>query len=495
LKIKNKLTLVTVLVFLIVAVIMGFIYISSYRVNLAGKAYDSASAKSRESANIIAQMFEVRLNAVRQLVDFLSENIEEDTLNQKITALQYSLRMSGFDYYALKWYDDWYIITKSAFALRKPVRDFSRYSGSVLYDGLYEDSQTRLLFIQPVNNGIGGKIGCIVAALPTSFFWDEIMSTESLSVSDDLMITKIEGDILYSNDYQGGTLSGNENGSVYIETEHGIVKRIGFSTPVSHTNLNVTVLVDEKTIADEMSRTGLIFSGVVGLALAVIGAFVYLAASRMTKSIADLARLVENMDPESGSIPEGYTRRKDEAGILANSFSRLLSRLRASLDETEYNASHDSLTLLKNRYSLEKEVAAMIAEKRPFAFALLDVDDFKVINDTWGHDEGDRFLKDIASVLRTFYDTELVAYRWGGDEFAIVVFGGQTACYETMMKRIMERMDSHFSQMGGSRVTVSIGVCTYPENAGTYKDLLIHADKALAWAKMSGKVNFCFYNG
>lgn len=147
-----------------------------------------------------------------------------------------------------------------------------------------------------------------------------------------------------------------------------------------------------------------------------------------------------------------------------------------------------------NRYCLENDISALIRQRQTFAFALLDVDDFKIINDTQGHDEGDRLLKDLASVFRTFTDGELAAYRWGGDEFALIISGAETASYEATLDALMERVREQFSQTGGSRITVSIGVCVFPDSADNYRELLINADKALAWAKMGGKVRYCFYN-
>jgi diguanylate cyclase (GGDEF)-like protein len=212
----------------------------------------------------------------------------------------------------------------------------------------------------------------------------------------------------------------------------------------------------------------------------------------MTRSITELAECVAQMGTDFETIPDRFTQRRDEAGTLANSFALLLMRLKSALDEKDYLARHDSLTHLKNRYCLERNIVNLINNQRSFAFGLLDLDDFKVINDTMGHDEGDRLLKNLASVFNSFKPEELIAYRWGGDEFALVIFGDSSEQYEKILTDVMQRVKDRFSG-DGPHVTVSIGVSIYPESASTYKNLLITADKALAWAKMTGKVNFCFY--
>jgi diguanylate cyclase (GGDEF)-like protein len=309
-------------------------------------------------------------------------------------------------------------------------------------------------------------------------------------------VSKHSGRILYPTAYSGGELTVTNSGKLSdteIKLDNQIFLNKSLTVPISNAELDVTVLVNNDEINKKYNNIVFLFFLVVGLSLVVIGTFAYFASSRMTRSIMDLSTYVAQMGADCDGIPEKFTKRSDEAGRLANSFSLLLSRLNSALDETDYIARHDSLTLLSNRYSLENDISELIREHQTFAFALLDVDDFKVINDSKGHDEGDRLLKDLASVFRTFRPDELATYRWGGDEFALIIFGNQMDQYERILKQIMERVDSYFRDAGDSRITVSIGVCAYPESAVTYKNLLINADKALAFAKMSGKVNFCFY--
>ncbi len=493
--IKNKLTFMIVLVFLIVTAILGYFYLSSMKKSLFAGAQEKTAEKATESANVIAQLLDVRLSAVRSVANFLGENAKPDGLKEKTPNIGYSLKISDFEYYAILWYNNWYYATESTFHKKQPVVGFAGMPGRVVFGRLYNNEQEGFLFQQYIFDDDGDEIGRLVAKLPADEFWHDVLSTETLT-SGDILISKHLGTILYPEKHAGGKLTGSVlgiMGDAQLTADDDVFPVKSLTIPVLNAQLDVTAVIDVDETAAQYNHIVFIFIVVIGLSLILMGTLVYFISSRMTRSITELSDYIAKMGPECENIPEKFTKRSDEAGKLANSFSLLLARLNAAMDEADYTARHDSLTLLNNRYCLESDISALMATQQPFAFALLDVDDFKVINDSKGHDEGDRLLKDLASIFRTFKSSELVVYRWGGDEFALIIFGESMAQYERVLDQIMERVAAHFKDEGDSRITVSIGVCVYPETAVNYKDLLINADKALAFAKMSGKVKFCFF--
>ncbi len=493
--IKNKLTFMIALVFLIVAAILGYFYLSSMYASLFAGAQEKTAEKATESANVIAQLLDVRLSAVRSMADFLGENAKADRLKEKIPNIEYSLRISDFEYYAILWYNEWHCVTGSSFGMKQPVVGFAGMPGRGVFGRLYKNEQEGLLLQQYIFDDDGHEIGRLVAKLSADEFWHDVLSTEALT-SGDILISKHLGTILYPEKYAGGKLTGSVLGKMseaQINADGDAIPAKSLTIPVLNAQLDVTAVVNIDETKAQYNQTVFLFIVIVGSSLVLVGAFVYFISSRMTHSITELSEYIAKMGPECDRIPEKFTNRSDEAGKLANSFSLLLARLNAAMDEADYTARHDSLTLLNNRYCLESDISDLIRTQQPFAFALLDVDDFKIINDSKGHDEGDRLLKDLASIFRTFKSSELTVYRWGGDEFALIIFGESIAQYESILDQIMERVNSHFKDEGDSRITVSIGVCVYPETAVNYKDLLINADKALAFAKMSGKVKFCFF--
>jgi diguanylate cyclase (GGDEF)-like protein len=159
------------------------------------------------------------------------------------------------------------------------------------------------------------------------------------------------------------------------------------------------------------------------------------------------------------------------------------------------DAHTDSLTRIGNNraYELGLSNAFEAASEGGLrlSLCLVDVDDFKRINDTYGHPLGDQVLVEIAGLLHTDGDC-VGTFRFGGDEFAILLACGETkarAHVEELYRRIAEAQFSH-----GGAATVSIGLATFPDQALDVESLERAADSALYWAKLNGKNRFCAYS-
>lgn len=148
-------------------------------------------------------------------------------------------------------------------------------------------------------------------------------------------------------------------------------------------------------------------------------------------------------------------------------------------------SSHtDFLTGLWNRryfYSkLDKEKAWASRKKTPRCVAMIDVDDFKTINDTYGHAVGDLLLSDLASIFKKYTRDKDTVIRWGGDEFAIVFVDTSLENALGIMDRIRLEVQAKYSV--SYRLTISAGITTI-EPAKELKELLIRVDNALYRAK------------
>ena len=156
------------------------------------------------------------------------------------------------------------------------------------------------------------------------------------------------------------------------------------------------------------------------------------------------------------------------------------------------DAHTDSLTLVNNRaYELGLSMALDAAYEDGAPEPLLvDVDDFKQINDTYGHPLGDQVLVEIARLLRPESDC-VGTFRFGGDEFAIVL-----GCDERRRERTSRRCTAAVERavLHGAKATVSVGMATYPQHADSVGALENAADSALYWAKLNGKNRFCAYS-
>lgn len=153
------------------------------------------------------------------------------------------------------------------------------------------------------------------------------------------------------------------------------------------------------------------------------------------------------------------------------------------LKEAEYKSSHDLLTGLFNREYFRKKVEELIDMNIPFALIFLDLDNFKYVNDNFGHDAGDNILIDTASILRKNLKGKDIIARFGGDEFVAVVIECNQTCVNHIFGRIQEELNDFFKEY---KVTSSVGVAFYPE-VKTYDELLKKADENMYKSKNKGK--------
>jgi len=182
------------------------------------------------------------------------------------------------------------------------------------------------------------------------------------------------------------------------------------------------------------------------------------------------------------------------------------SRLRESesklqhAQRVEYLAYHDGLTGLPNRSMFSKLLSQRISEARRYdrelAVAFLDLDRFKQINDTLGHEAGDQLLQEVAARLQgCVRDSDTVA-RLGGDEFVVLLpelADGKLAA--TVAHKILGVLAKPFTLIGHEfRVTASIGISVYPQDGQDEQTLTKNADIAMYQAKAEGKNNFQFYS-
>jgi diguanylate cyclase (GGDEF)-like protein len=155
-------------------------------------------------------------------------------------------------------------------------------------------------------------------------------------------------------------------------------------------------------------------------------------------------------------------------------------------------ADHDPLTGLYNRRrfreELERHLAEWAAADAPGAVLFIDLDNFKYVNDSLGHQAGDEMIARVAGVIRRSFPTGSLA-RLGGDEFAVVLSLDECADGARLVNRFMESIRRHGVTVGSQtvHVTCSAGLAFYPEAGSTAEELLAHADIAMYQAKHDGR--------
>lgn len=176
----------------------------------------------------------------------------------------------------------------------------------------------------------------------------------------------------------------------------------------------------------------------------------------------------------------------------------LKKAIKEKTEELEKMAFHDQLTSLGNRRLLTKEIHDLLekTDKKPAALLYLDLDDFKRINDSLGHNSGDYLLKKVAKRLTNAVKKHDIVTRLGGDEFALLLFGD---CSPTNIKPIAKRIINVVRRpvlFGDHSLTVSasLGIAMIPRDGSTEEELLRNVDIAMYEAKNCGKNNYRFFN-
>lgn len=185
--------------------------------------------------------------------------------------------------------------------------------------------------------------------------------------------------------------------------------------------------------------------------------------------------------------------------IITYLFNYYLQR-RRNAKKIHYMAYHDHLTDLANRKFFMEVIEAEIQRARmhelAFTILFLDLDRFKIINDTFGHEAGDQLLIETARRLETVVDKNSTVARFGGDEFLVLIPGlGDQDAILTIIQEISSLIQKPvFYDSKELHVSVSIGVSMYPQDGNDIQSLTKRADTAMYNAKESGRSNHKFYH-
>lgn len=173
---------------------------------------------------------------------------------------------------------------------------------------------------------------------------------------------------------------------------------------------------------------------------------------------------------------------------------RLLSELEGTRNILESASQHDFLTGLHNRSKFVEDLTKMIEQEVPCTVIMLDIDDFKNINDVYGHAAGDEALKQVADRMKAMQSQILTPYRYAGDEFIMILLSEQGKIVEKTAYGCRQVFANDFIIRGQKKkVTGSIGIASYPRDADSVEQLIICADKAMYQVKKSGKNKFAYY--
>lgn len=220
--------------------------------------------------------------------------------------------------------------------------------------------------------------------------------------------------------------------------------------------------------------------------------FALLGASLISRRIA---HAISALIPPASALGRGEPLRVQalpirEAEAVANELhaaSLLLQKRTIERDVASHRAEHDLLTGLANRGHFLERVQQLVSQGEPFVVLFIDLDDFKPVNDRYGHAVGDELLRSFAGRLAAAVrDSDLVA-RLGGDEFAVALAGLREPAAR-LGEALLERLSQPYAiRHQEIKVSACIGLASFPRDGGTAEAVLEAADAAMYRAKSSGK--------
>jgi diguanylate cyclase (GGDEF)-like protein len=274
--------------------------------------------------------------------------------------------------------------------------------------------------------------------------------------------------------------------------------------------LNLYAALPRATVQATTTRLGHIVVAATVLTILVVSGVLFAALRRLVlkplRRLEGLARSIGQGQLDVEIVSSG----DDEMASLERSFGHMARSLSASNDRARFLAEHDSLTGLPNRRLFQEFLHKALAYSRraeeTLVLLFLDVDEFKNVNDTLGHQAGDQLLERFAErlvgvlraqdvvALRRDGPGHLVA-RLGGDEFIILLPGVRAAtAAAAVAERILDRLREPFV-INHQRffIGASIGITVFPDDGNNVGDLVKHADLAMYHAKRAGKNTYRFF--
>ena len=250
--------------------------------------------------------------------------------------------------------------------------------------------------------------------------------------------------------------------------------------------------------AGDLALLLLVVSGIAGAALAVFVSF--LIARSIIRPLSSLEATAREV-AKGGLDARAAATGPRELAHLGDTMNYMMDTIQAHTEEIEERgrqlldaraqAASDPLTGLGNHRKFHEKIRDVVAaaqtNETPVGLIMLDVDNFKAVNDTLGHQAGDRVLRELSATIAEVASHE-EGYRYGGDEFTVLL----PSCDQHKTSEIAENLlhaverrivDGDHAEV----VTVSVGVATFPDMAETAQELIYRADMALNWAKSAGK--------
>lgn len=274
-------------------------------------------------------------------------------------------------------------------------------------------------------------------------------------------------------------------------------------TPINNTNWQLAHFIPLEHYTETFNQLLKSFLLAFFISLLVILTFFWLQNKYVIKPLKIFDKDIKNIDLERNLDYRITSTENKDFKFLSESINKVLDKAQKYFNELKdkkqsikYLANHDSLTDLPNRRKFIDELAKELANNNKGAVMLLDLDNFKDINDTMGHVYGDNVLIEISRELNKIEEPNLFISRFGGDEFLILVKNEENV---KGIKEDIEVINEVFARpynINGKKIFIdfSMGISFYPHDSVDVNQLLANADTAMYKAKEISKRNYVFFD-
>lgn len=232
----------------------------------------------------------------------------------------------------------------------------------------------------------------------------------------------------------------------------------------------------------------------------ILARFIAFRVSRtITEPLMHLIEATQKATSEQDYTADIRIESKDEVGKLSKAFGEMMSQIHKRDLSMQQLAYYDRVSGIANRHFFEERIAQAVENASRYGtfcyLMMIDLDDFKLVNDRLGHDVGDMLLRHVSeSIAQTLRQNDLI-FRIGGDEFAVII---ESSSDSELIERIAEKIIAAISiptVLEGHSITVgaSIGISCFPKDAFDVRSLIRTADEAMYGAKGEGKNHFRTY--
>ena len=285
--------------------------------------------------------------------------------------------------------------------------------------------------------------------------------------------------LLSSNTFLSYSFEGKEKRAAWMRLANGM--RLNVTVPVEETDGDWLHLIQEVMIVS-------------AVVLVLLTVFTLYFTGRITKPLRQLTEAAAQVDQGNYDIQLDYEK-DDEVGRLTKTFRRLVSHMKEQVTDLNKRAYVDALTSVRNKGAYAAYIEELQnridqkTERVAFAVGVFDCDDLKLVNDRYGHDKGDLYLKTASRLICRIFQHSPV-FRIGGDEFSVIMQGEDYENRGPLEARFREEAAriSAAAENPWEKVHVAMGIAVYnPEQDGAVIDTVRRADKSMYADKRAGK--------